>query len=254
MRNKIQNILLLSFFIFYFLFFNFFSALANGLPDSDRDGVPDKDEVEIYKTNPKMADTDGDGYNDWVELNKGFSPHNPRMVKLEDNDYDNDGLSDRMELNFHTDLTNPDTDGDGYLDGDEISGGYDPLVGNGARLEKRIEINTKAQVLSYWLGGVRLGSFPVSTGKASMPTPKGHFTIYNKFSKAWSSYGLWMPYWLGMQFGRFGIHELPVWPSGYKEGESHLGTPVSHGCIRLGVGPAELIYNWTPVGTPVFIY
>jgi len=242
-----------SLWLILFLFLSI-PVLANGLPDSDRDGVPDKDEVEIYKTNPKMADTDGDGYNDWVELNKGFSPHNPRMVKLEDNDYDNDGLSDSMELNFHTDLTNPDTDGDGYLDGDEISGGYDPLVGNGARLEKRIEINTKAQVLSYFLGGVRLGSFSVSTGKASMPTPKGHFTIYNKFSKAWSSYGLWMPCWLGMQFGRFGIHELPVWPSGYKEGESHLGTPVSHGCIRLGVGPAELIYNWTPVGTPVFIY
>lgn len=254
MRDKIKNIWLYQFFIFYILFFNFSSALAGGLPDFDGDGVSDKDEVEIYGTNPKIADTDGDGFNDWVELNKGFSPLNPKMVKLEESDYDNDGLSDRMELNFHTDLTNPDTDADGHEDGEEIKEGFNPLAGEGVKLEKRIEVNTRAQVLSYFLDGVRLGSFPVSSGKASMPTPKGHFTIYNKFPKAWSSYGLWMPYWLGMKYGLFGIHELPVWPNGYKEGESHLGTPVSHGCIRLGVGPAELIYNWTPVGTPVFIY
>ncbi|MDD5071485.1 MAG: L,D-transpeptidase family protein [Patescibacteria group bacterium] len=253
-KGKKINIWLSLFFVFYFLFFSFFPALANSLPDSDNDGVPDRDEIEIYKTDPFNPDTDGDGYSDWEELNAGYSPHNPEPVKLEDNDYDGDGLSDRMELNFGTDLANPDTDGDGYSDGEEIRGGFDPLVGNGAKLEKRIEINTGVQTLSYFLGGVRMGTFSVSTGKASMPTPKGHFTIYNKFPKAWSSYGLWMPYWLGMQYGKFGIHELPVWPSGYKEGEDHLGTPVSHGCIRLGVGPAKFIYDWTPVGTPVYIY
>ena len=255
MGNKIKNTCLSCFFIFCFLFLNVFSVSANSLPDADNDGVPDQDEIEIYKTNPNLADTDGDGYSDWQELNTGYSPLNPKRIKLEDSDYDGDGLSDRMELNFHTDLTNPDTDGDGYSDGDEIKGGFNPLAGDGAKLDKRIEVNTRAQVLSYFLGGVKLGSFIVSTGKASMPTPKGHFTIYNKFPKAWSSsYGLWMPYWMGMEYGKFGIHELPVWPNGYKEGENHLGTAVSHGCIRLGTGPAEFMYNWAEVGTPVFIY
>ena len=51
-----------------------------------------------------------------------------------------------------------------------------------------------------------------------------------------------------------GIHELPEWPSGYKEGEAHLGIPVSHGCVRLGVGPAETMYHWAPIGTIVFIH
>ena len=265
MEHKTRNNWL---FLFYFIIFRqwrislwlilfiFLSlpALANVSPDFDGDGVPDKDEIEIYKTNYKIADTDGDGYDDWLELNNGYSPHNPKMVKLEDNDYDSDGLSDRMELNFGTDLTNQDSDGDGFSDGIEINNGYNPLSPEEIKLAKRIEINTGAQELSYFLGGVRMGTFSVSTGKQGMPTPKGHFNIYNKVLKAWSPYGLWMPYWLGMRYGQFGIHELPIWPSGYKEGEDHLGQPVSHGCIRLGVGPAELIYNWTEAGTPVFIY
>jgi len=229
-------------------------ASANGLADTDRDGVPDKDEIEIYKTDPFNRDTDGDGYGDWEELNSGYSPLNPALVKLEDDDFDNDGLSDRMELNFHTDLSNPDTDGDGFKDGAEIKSGYDPLNQEIIKLDKRIEINTGAQELSYFLGGVRLEILPASTGKASTPTPKGHFQVINKYPKAWSSYGLWMPYWLGLTGGRVGIHELPIWPNGYREGENHLGVPVSHGCIRLGIGPAEFLYNWTEVGTPVFVY
>lgn len=230
-------------------------VLANGLPDEDADGVPDVDEVEIYKTNPANADTDSDGYNDWLELNSGFSPHRAGKVKLEDNDYDGDNLSDRMELNFHADITNPDTDGDGYRDGEEIADGFDPLNNNGTKLEKRIEINTSKQELSYFLGGVKMDSFKVSTGKAATPTPKGNFKIENKVGKAWSKpYGLWMPYWMGMVGGKFGIHELPYWPNGYREGVNHLGIPVSHGCIRLGIGSAEIVYNWTEIGTSVVIY
>lgn len=230
-------------------------TLAEIKLDSDHDGVSDRDEIEIYQTDPNQADTDGDGYNDWRELNSGFSPHNPQRVKLENNDADGDGLSDRMELNFHTDLTNPDTDGDGYKDGEEISGGYDPLKPEKAKLTKKIEINTgREQKLYYFLGDVRMGEFKISSGKSSLPTPKGNFKIDGKSLKAWSKYGLWMPYWLSLKNGYFGIHELPIWPDGRKEGANHLGIPVSHGCVRLGVGSAEFLYNWAPIGTAVKIY
>lgn len=42
-------------------------------------------------------------------------------------DSDNDGISDIEELRLKTDPFNPDTDGDGFLDGVEYIGGYDPL-------------------------------------------------------------------------------------------------------------------------------
>ena len=243
--------------ILFIIFFVFWASpvLAADILDSDGDGVNDRDEQEIYFTDSLKADTDGDGYNDKDELIRGYSPHNPEPVKLEDNDADNDGLNDRMELNFHTNLLNPDTDGDSYKDGDEINNGFNPLRQGKEKLIKKIEVNTAKQELSYWLGSVRMEILKISSGKKSMPTPKGRFIVGNKSVKAWSrAYGLWMPWWMGLGSGNFGIHELPVWPNGYREGENHLGTPVSHGCIRLGVGLAKKLYDWTPIGTEVVIY
>lgn len=253
-RSLIIDKRILGVIIFFLLLFPLASVLANNLPDADRDGVPDRDEEQIYHTDPEDPDTDGDGYSDWEELNHGYSPHVVARVKLENSDYDQDGLNDAMELKFGTDLDSKDSDGDGYTDGEEVDHGYDPLNSEPVKLAKRIEINTSEQELSYFLGGVRMGKFLISSGVPSMPTPKGHFRIRNKHPKAWSSYGLWMPYWMALGSGRFGIHQLPVWPSGHREGEEHLGQPASHGCVRVGLEAAKILYDWTPVGTPVFIY
>lgn len=237
-----------------FVFFLVQPVAANNDPDADHDGVPDKDEINIYHTDVNNPDTDGDGYGDWVEINNGYSPLVPGRARLKDNDFDGDRLSDYDEIRYGTDLTNADTDGDGFNDGDEVRNGFDPLRADGSRLEKHVEINLAKQELSYFNGAVKLGTFKVSSGKASMPTPKGEFKIKNKYPKAWSKkYGLWMPYWLGLADGSFGIHELPVWPNGYREGANHIGIAVSHGCIRLGIGPAKILYDWADVGTRVEI-
>jgi len=42
-------------------------------------------------------------------------------------DFDNDGLSNTDELRFGTDVFNPDSDNDGYLDGIEVQNNFDPL-------------------------------------------------------------------------------------------------------------------------------
>lgn len=206
------------------------------------------------------ADTDGDGFNDAAEIAAGYSPFNPAPVRLTESDVDEDGLSDFWELEFGTDPFQKDTDGDGFSDWYEIDRGFDPGDAGGGRLEVSLEINRQTQVLSYLVAGKIWREFPVSSGKPSMPTPAGEFRIVNQSLRAWSrAYGLWMPYWLGLggsglRPGAIGLHELPVWPGGYREGESHLGRPVSHGCVRLGVGSASYIYERSPVGTKVRIY
>lgn len=119
---------------------------------------------------------------------------------------------------------------------------------------KYIDISLSSQLLTIFEGTNQLGQYQISSGKSSMPTPTGLRSVISKDPRAWSApYGLWMPWWNGIG-GGVGIHELPEWPGGFKEGEAHLGTPVSHGCIRLGVGPAQTVYNWADIGTPVYIH
>jgi len=120
---------------------------------------------------------------------------------------------------------------------------------------KYIDVDLAQQKLCRVDGNSAIDCFTISSGKASTPTPTGTYAINNKNPKAWSAqYGLWMPYWQAFIGSSYGIHELPEWPSGYKEGQDHLGTPVSHGCIRLGIGDSQTVYNWTEIGTPVYIH
>lgn len=120
---------------------------------------------------------------------------------------------------------------------------------------KYIEVNLSEQELYTFEGTNLVGSYKVSTGKWSMPTPTGEYSINNKDPRAYSQeYNLYMPYWMAFIGSKYGIHELPEWADGRKEGEAHLGTPVSHGCIRLGRGSAETVYNWTEIGTIVYIH
>lgn len=59
--------------------FNFFVFAQNGdqkvnlALDSDHDGLTDAEE-KTYGTNPNIADTDGDGYSDGIEVKSGYDP------------------------------------------------------------------------------------------------------------------------------------------------------------------------------------
>ncbi|MCK5027893.1 MAG: hypothetical protein KAS07_05735, partial [Candidatus Pacebacteria bacterium] len=45
--------------------------------DSDNDGISNYDEVNIYNTDPFIADSDGDGFFDGAEILGGFNPNDP---------------------------------------------------------------------------------------------------------------------------------------------------------------------------------
>ncbi|WP_425499960.1 hypothetical protein [Fontisphaera persica] len=52
----------------------------NGPLDSDGDGLPDADEINLYGTNPYLADTDGDGAKDGDEVKASTNPLDSRSV------------------------------------------------------------------------------------------------------------------------------------------------------------------------------
>ncbi|MDG6225458.1 MAG: transglutaminase domain-containing protein [Candidatus Thermoplasmatota archaeon] len=94
--------------------------------DTDGDSLSDGDEVNIFGTDPLNPDTDGGGVPDGIEISLGMDPLDildDRMI----NDRDLDGLPDDLESLIGTSPMNPDTDGDGLLDGHEYySYGTDP--------------------------------------------------------------------------------------------------------------------------------
>ncbi|MBT5829380.1 MAG: OmpA family protein, partial [Candidatus Latescibacteria bacterium] len=113
-------------------------------PDDDKDGLTDRDELNIYHTNPDQSDTDKDGLTDYEEVRLYFT--NPNVLDSDADglidseeilsyktdphiaDTDSDGLTDGQEVITHlTDPLKADTDGDGMSDGDEIIKGRDPL-------------------------------------------------------------------------------------------------------------------------------
>jgi hypothetical protein len=127
--------------------------------DSDNDNLSDGDEVNFYFSDPLNDDTDSDGVKDGDEISCGTSPVTgstfPPAMDSElcnggnsvDPDTDDDNLPDIWEMNtfdhlgfgpfddpdgdginnqderlFNTNGNNPDTDGDGRSDGQEVYG------------------------------------------------------------------------------------------------------------------------------------
>lgn len=74
---------------------------------------------EEMTNTPPPLDSDGDGLSDAEEATLGTDPAM--------SDTDSDGLTDREEVQiYQTNPLNPDTDGDSYLDGNEVRDGYNP--------------------------------------------------------------------------------------------------------------------------------
>jgi hypothetical protein len=66
--------------------------------------------------------------NDKLNISGVFVPKSPVLTDQKRQDADNDNLLDWEEDLWGTDMLNPDTDGDGTLDGDEVRKGRNPLI------------------------------------------------------------------------------------------------------------------------------
>ena len=117
--------------------------------DTDRDGIPDGEEVGLG-LDPCQPDTDGDGMDDAWELahsaptNSAWTAFDPRVHSAADDDPRNDagadpdvdGLANAEECMWGADPNVADTDGDGATDGEETgavprSGGDGPGADGG---------------------------------------------------------------------------------------------------------------------------
>jgi len=239
-----------------FILFLFIPLSSHGqaiLLDSDKDGLSDYEEMNVYYTDYQNKDTDGDGFEDKAELDAGYSPRHAEGKKLMQVDSDKDYLNDKWELVLGTGLMNPDTDGDLYLDGTEVAASYDPLDKKPMTTEKLIKVSIANQYLEYFFGDKLLGSFPISGGVASMPTPKGEFKILDKVpSKDYGGVGYNFSYpntkWnlhFTTDYWRYYIHGA-YW-------HDNFGHPMSHGCVNVDYENMEPLYWFAQYDTKVII-
>jgi lipoprotein-anchoring transpeptidase ErfK/SrfK len=109
-----------------------------------------------------------------------------------------------------------------------------------------ILIALDVQFLGYYENGQLVASYPVSTGMPGYGTPVGEFGVTRKCPDCKSSIypeptgGAPMPWALLFLYSCYWMH-----------GGDLVGSPASHGCVRLFRADAEALFNRTEVGTTV---
>jgi len=120
-------------------------------------------------------------------------------------------------------------------------------------LEKCIIVELDAQRVHFYdFWGTFHKEFMCSTG-AGGTTPVMNTQVYAKIPCPVSAqYNAQMPYWLEITSGgNYGIHALDLWENPYYL--DYLGSPASHGCIRLSPENARWLYEHVETGVPVFV-
>ncbi len=127
---------------------------------------------------------------------------------------------------------------------------------------KRIEVDLTTQTLWAYDGATLALSATISSGIPKWRTLTGVFQVLEHVDQAYNKLArIKMPNWLSIyDIGEpgesltNGIHALPVLGSGRRLWAGYLGTPVSFGCVVLGIEDSDFIYRWAELGTPVLIY
>ena len=109
----------------------------------------------------------------------------------------------------------------------------------------QLKLSTGAQRLYVVEADRVLLATPVSVGKASSPTPHGHFTLYSKTERRRrvSSPGAGYPMTYWMEFKpAYGLHWGFIKPY-----------PSTMGCVRMPLHAARKTFDLVRIGTPIHI-
>lgn len=184
---------------------------------------------------------------------------------------DRDPVDATLITNSRGDVLREDTVGvDGWLlrDTSEVAADYAAQLATGAPafqlpvtvtehettlLARTIEVNLSQQRAYLYENDKLVGSYIVSSGTSASPTPTGRFTV-NGYSRI-QSMGCFdgAPYcvrdvpwvtWFAPDIGFHGASAL----------RSSLGYPQSHGCVNMWDDSAKLVYDWTAMGTEVWVH
>jgi hypothetical protein len=105
-------------------------------------------------------------------------------------------------------------------------------------------VSVKSQNVSFYANGKLVSQAPVSTGRATHPTPHGVFSIIqrNRHHRSNIYSGAPMPYMQRLTWSGIALHEgvLP-------------GHPASHGCIRLPEHYASYLWRTIKLNTRVIV-
>lgn len=120
--------------------------------------------------------------------------------------------------------------------------------------ERYIRIDLSDQQMTLLIGDTEVYHLPISSGASDTPTPVGTFKILNQqeLRIGGTAPHYRMPYWQGFTRMGHGLHALPYLgdPGGWfwEEALTHIGIPVSHGCIRMLPDDAALVYEFGELG------
>jgi len=120
----------------------------------------------------------------------------------------------------------------------------------------RIEIDLSRQRLIIFYSDEILKELVISGGAPGHPTPLGEFTTIEKIEYSWiPRFEMGAYYWIRF-FEDYLIHSVPFDENGEMiiEEFEKLGSPASHGCIRLKLEEAKWLYETLPLGIKVLIY
>jgi hypothetical protein len=110
------------------------------------------------------------------------------------------------------------------------------FAAGGAQAKVSITVDKDTQTMTVAVDGVERYQWPVSTGNPSHETPNGSFRTFrmeeDHFSKEFDDAP--MPHSIFFTKVGHAIHGT--------ESEGRLGTPVSHGCVRLSRANASTLY------------
>lgn len=112
-----------------------------------------------------------------------------------------------------------------------------------------IEVNLSTQTLIAWQGDVSVMYTNISSGLPGTPTVTGRFKIGTKYTAQrmiGPGYNLPGVPWVMYFYGGYALHGA-YW-------HNNFGHPMSHGCVNLRVGEAQMLYNWASIGTEVYVH